>query len=43
VTHVPEVAGGFAVTAATLLAYSAWIVRRTRSLARQVESRDPRA
>ncbi len=39
-THVPEIAAGFGITAATLVGYSAWIVRKTRSLARQVEPRD---
>ena len=42
-THVPEIAAGFGITAATLVGYSAWIVRKTRSLARQVESRDTRS
>jgi len=40
-THFPEIAAGFSITAATLVGYSAWIVRKTRSLARQAESRDP--
>jgi hypothetical protein len=39
-THVPEIAAGFGITAATLVGYSAWIVRKTTSLARQVEARD---
>jgi hypothetical protein len=39
-THVPEIAAGFGITAATLVGYSAWIVRKTRSLARQIEPRN---
>jgi hypothetical protein len=39
-THVPEIAAGFGITGATLVGYSAWIVRKTRSLTRQAESRD---
>jgi hypothetical protein len=37
-TYVPEIAAGFGITAATLIAYTGWIVTRTRALEARLEA-----